>query len=200
MNTVTYKVVKGINPSPIERKIVRIFRKENISYRREVEFDGLVNPKTNRKLRCDFYLPDHNLILEYDGRGFHDSADVKYRGSLKDKFAKDNQISLYRIVGGEELNCFLVDVLKMDAGRHETRRHNVQNIDNFELVKVEYWVNLSKSDPERFYDEIVHLRSKLRQFQFYNLLRRHIKAISTCTRNIHFKNDKELIISTLRST
>lgn len=41
--------------------------KNNIKYVNQKSFDGLINPKTDRKLRVDFYLPDYDLVLEIDG-------------------------------------------------------------------------------------------------------------------------------------
>ena len=41
--------------------------KNNIRYVNQKTFDGLINPKTGRKLRVDLYLPDYEIILEIDG-------------------------------------------------------------------------------------------------------------------------------------
>jgi hypothetical protein len=38
-----------------------------ISYEKEKTFSTLKNPKTNKALRFDFYLPQLNTIIEYDG-------------------------------------------------------------------------------------------------------------------------------------
>lgn len=48
-------------------KIEKILEKNNIRYIKEKTFDKCVNPKTNRYLRFDFYLPDYNCCIEYDG-------------------------------------------------------------------------------------------------------------------------------------
>jgi very-short-patch-repair endonuclease len=37
-------------------------------YKKEKTFDDLRSPITNHKLRFDFYIPDLNLIIEYDGK------------------------------------------------------------------------------------------------------------------------------------
>lgn len=39
----------------------------NVSFEKEKTFIDCVNPKTNFLLRFDFYLPDYNIIIEYDG-------------------------------------------------------------------------------------------------------------------------------------
>lgn len=46
----------------------------NIEYEKQKTFDTLINPKTNKKLRFDFYLPSYNLLIEFDGEQY-----FKYR-------------------------------------------------------------------------------------------------------------------------
>lgn len=53
-------IVKG------ENRIVDYFIKNNIVFESQKTFDGLVGVK-NRKLRYDFYLPDYNILIEYQG-------------------------------------------------------------------------------------------------------------------------------------
>ena len=72
---------------------------KKIYFLKEVEFNLCVNPRTKKKLRFDFYLPALNILIEYDGVGFHDDTDTKYRDRVKTAFAKANEITLYRITG-----------------------------------------------------------------------------------------------------
>jgi len=44
------------------------FKTNNIIYNRQRSFDDCRNPETNRKLFFDFYLPNLNICVEYDGR------------------------------------------------------------------------------------------------------------------------------------
>ena len=79
----------------------------NIQFEREKTFNKCKNPKTNCSLRFDFYLPDYNCCIEYDGfthfianGGWNTEenlAGVQYRDNLKDIFCKDNGIGLVRI-------------------------------------------------------------------------------------------------------
>jgi hypothetical protein len=55
------KISKG------EDEIEKYLIKNNIEYIREKTFEGCINPKTNKKLRFDFYLPKCNIIIEYHG-------------------------------------------------------------------------------------------------------------------------------------
>ena len=72
---------------------------------KEKTFEDCINPKTNYKLRFDFYLPEYNICLEYDGEQhyrevpfFTDTlADRQYRDKIKDDYYLKNNIPLIRI-------------------------------------------------------------------------------------------------------
>ena len=97
-----------------ESKIYRTLMEMGIiNFTCEKTFDGCVAPDTNLPLRFDFYLPGHNLLIEYDGQAHFEK--VNYSGNLtekemvlrlkrtqkldkiKTKWAKDNGIKLLRI-------------------------------------------------------------------------------------------------------
>ena len=101
-----YTTYPGNKPSFAEEMLITRFRSEKVFYVREVSFDGLVNPKTGQPLRYDFYLPQFNLIIEFDGRQFHMSKEVRERDRIKTKFAEDNRIKLYRISGINNIGVF----------------------------------------------------------------------------------------------
>lgn len=98
MNYITFP---DCTPSPMESYIILKLRKAKVDFVREISFKGLINPKTNQNLRYDFYVPHFNLIIEYDGKEFHTSQEVKERDAIKDNFAKDKCIRMYRISGGK---------------------------------------------------------------------------------------------------
>lgn len=50
-----------------EHKIQTILNEMNVNFYSQYRFDDCVNPKTGAKLRFDFYLPDYNCCIEYDG-------------------------------------------------------------------------------------------------------------------------------------
>lgn len=97
-----------------ERKIYKTLMEMGIiNFVCEKTFEGCVAPDTNLSLRFDFYLPDHNLLIEYDGQAHFEK--VNYSGNLtkkemtqrlkrtqkldkiKTKWAKDTGIKLLRI-------------------------------------------------------------------------------------------------------
>lgn len=102
-----------------ELKIKRILDDKNINYRMQYSFDACKNPKTNRRLKFDFYLPDYNLCIEYDGEqhfyvnkilrsklwgGEKRYLQEQYRDSIKNNFCIINNITLLRIPYTEKNN------------------------------------------------------------------------------------------------
>lgn len=88
-----------------ERKISQILEHNNLSFEREYKFDDCINPLTKAILRFDFYLPNYNLCIEYDGiQHFEETSwrheglkDVQYRDSIKNNYCKEHNIKLIRI-------------------------------------------------------------------------------------------------------
>lgn len=84
-----------------EAKISDYLSENDILYQPQKTFDGLKYKKT---LFYDFYLPEFNMLIEYDGE-FHCSPifseeafeHEKKRDKLKTKYAMENNIALLRI-------------------------------------------------------------------------------------------------------
>ncbi len=77
----------------------------NENYETEVCFDGLINPRTNHKLRIDCYFKKSNIAIEYNGIQhyknipfFHNDKNSleyqKYKDELKKDYCKNNNIKL----------------------------------------------------------------------------------------------------------
>lgn len=90
-----------------EQKVSLFLEKNNIPYKIQKSFNDCRNSKTNYLLRFDFFIPLLNTLIEYDGE-FHyqdiiicgnelKCADAQRRDSLKNKYAKQNNIKLIRI-------------------------------------------------------------------------------------------------------
>ena len=85
-------------------KIKNILSKKNIDFESEKKFDDCYN---QRKLPFDFYLPDKNIIIEYDGEqhfrpieifgGKKTFEKLKINDKIKNNFCKKNNINLIRI-------------------------------------------------------------------------------------------------------
>lgn len=89
-------------------KIKNILTNNNILYIQEYVFSDCVNPQTNAKLYFDFYLPDYNCCIEYDGEQHFQKANNwntktdslqqrQYRDNIKNIYCEQNCINLIRI-------------------------------------------------------------------------------------------------------
>ena len=87
-----------------EEMINTYLSKHNVSYKTQVSFEDLRNPKTNRKLRFDFGLYDKNdnliYLIEYNGKQHYDASssfyteEGIYRDKLKIEYCNKNNIEL----------------------------------------------------------------------------------------------------------
>ena len=94
-----------------ELKIQKWLLNNNMIFEFQKKFNNCRNPKTNRKLTFDFYIPFNNLLIEYDGQQHFKSncyigkykttkKDLKetiFKDKIKNDYAKQNKIKLLRI-------------------------------------------------------------------------------------------------------
>ncbi len=62
-----------------EREIMKFLEDRGLFYEHQKTFENCVNPATGRRLKYDFWVPDMNLLLEYDGPQ-HVIVGMKIRG------------------------------------------------------------------------------------------------------------------------
>lgn len=110
------------NSSKGEDVIDKILNNYNIQHIRQYKFDDC---KCKQCLPFDFYLPDYNMLIEYDGRqhyeiveyfgGFDSFVDTKIRDTIKNEYCKKNNIKLIRIPYWEfdNIKNILVDKLNL---------------------------------------------------------------------------------------
>ena len=92
--------------------IAKLLDKNDIDYIQEHRFDDCKNIKTGYTLPFDFYLPDYNLLIEYDGeqhykpvkfggmsieRANKSFLKTQKRDNIKNQYCEDNKIPLLRI-------------------------------------------------------------------------------------------------------
>ena len=109
-----------------EMYLMNILNKENIKYDYQKSYSDLVD---ERKLSYDFYLPEYNLLIEYNGKqhyafyeryhrtihGFHKQL---HHDWLKRKYAKSNNINLliinYKIKKEKDIKRVLFEYLEQE--------------------------------------------------------------------------------------
>ena len=97
-----------------ERKIKEILTELEINFIQEKRFSDCVF-ESNKMARFDFYLPNENIIIEYDGRQHYQGPDtlvwssyqsqtkqealeeIHFRDALKNKYCQENNFILKRI-------------------------------------------------------------------------------------------------------
>ena len=94
-----------------EKKIERVLENHNIKFLKEYSFIGC---RYKQPLRFDFYLPEHNVCVEFDGDQHfvkldyeEDDNDFKIRqirDNIKNEYCKMNNIQLIRIRGKQDPN------------------------------------------------------------------------------------------------
>lgn len=102
-----------------EENIARILSENNIRFEREKKFDDLLSDN-NYQMRYDFYLPDHNRLIEFDGiqhfkqqensvwiKGNSSLPEIQKRDNIKNHYAISKGIFLVRIPYWERDNITL---------------------------------------------------------------------------------------------
>lgn len=92
-----------------EYAIYQVLEKLGLFFLTQYSFEDCVNDKTQAKLKFDFYLPDYNCCIEYDGTSHYTPnkygswnteesvKNTRYRDSIKNTYCKKRGISLIRI-------------------------------------------------------------------------------------------------------
>lgn len=93
----------GCIKSKGELKITQILKEHNIIFEQQKTFDTCRFPDTNALARFDFYLPEYNTLIEYDGRQHFDKNNPWYseynilHDQYKNQWCKENNVPLIRI-------------------------------------------------------------------------------------------------------
>lgn len=98
----------GCIKSKGEQKISKFLQEHNIIFQQQKTFDTCRFKDTNRPARFDFYLPEYNLLIEYDGQqhfyytnsGWNNQENFEknqQHDNFKNNWCKNNNIKLIRI-------------------------------------------------------------------------------------------------------
>lgn len=98
--------------SKMERRVGQVLDDHNIAYINHHHFDDCIGAKL--RLEFDYYLPDYNIVIEYDGRqhfmpvdyfgGEEKFAIQQQYDRTKDEYCRDNGIGMIRIPYYEDNN------------------------------------------------------------------------------------------------
>ena len=103
-----YTTSCGCINSQGENKIKQLLDDLQILYIQQFYFLDCRNPKTNCVLYFDFYLPDYNCCIEYNGEQHYIARkngiftqdkvnEIRYRDQIKKQYCQDNNIPLIEI-------------------------------------------------------------------------------------------------------
>ncbi len=111
-----------------ERRVADILNKLEINYQREKTFPTL---KDKSLLVLDFWLPDLEIVIEYDGeQHYKESSRGIYKGKLKsiqrrdrikDQWASDRKIPLLRIKWNEDPGKKIIEFLNKFIGLNKLK-------------------------------------------------------------------------------
>lgn len=99
----------GCLKSKGEYKIRQILEDLDISFQQQKYFKDLKNDNSGNYLYFDFYLPDYNILIEYQGEQHYKASgesgwntqeyfkNLQYRDNLKRKYCKEHNIYLLEI-------------------------------------------------------------------------------------------------------
>lgn len=97
----------GCMVSKGEEKVATVLSKQNIRFIKQKTFENLKS-NNNKHLYFDFYLPDYNCCIEYDGeqhygvnyRGWftkEEQQKIQERDKIKNQYCKNHNLKLIRI-------------------------------------------------------------------------------------------------------
>jgi very-short-patch-repair endonuclease len=100
-----------------EKEISKILKNKNINYLMEYKFDDCKNIIA---LPFDFYLPNYNICIEYDGQQHFKVIEIwggkdglerrKENDKIKTEYCKQNNIELIRIRYNENINEKMIEL------------------------------------------------------------------------------------------
>lgn len=103
------------NESRGEKEIALLLDENNISHLRQYKFEECKNVN---HLPFDFYLPEYNLCIEYDGRQHYEAVEffggerglryIQKNDEIKNKYCNDNNIKLLRIKYNDNISEKLI--------------------------------------------------------------------------------------------
>lgn len=116
-------------------KNISLFLKNNkIKFISQYKFSDCFFKSPNNPLRFDFYLPDYNICIEYNGEQHYKAIDwfgglekfeeQKRRDTIKKEYCKEKGIKLIEVAYNDEFDVEMDNILKAVNGGAYSRRNN----------------------------------------------------------------------------
>ncbi len=96
------------NISNGEQKLIDLFQKMDIQYEYQKSFDSCRFPNTNSLARFDFYLPDFDILIEYNGIQHYEYRENSKSWNTKENYDKTLYRDNYKQQWCQENNKVLV--------------------------------------------------------------------------------------------
>lgn len=128
-----YRAAVKYESSPKEKELQREFVAKKVRYTREVQFKGLKTPNEGW-YRADFFLPDKDMIVEYDGL-YHLTDEQKKIDAIKDEYYKSIGLTVIR-VNKDNYNKQLRKIFNVKLKGKKGKRKNKEKINSYELAKL----------------------------------------------------------------
>lgn len=123
-----------MNMSSGEKKISQILTKHKIDYIFEKKFDDC---KSITHLRFDFYLPDHNICIEFDGEQHFRPVDFEfnqfYRVPYEKSLARFKKIQTHDQIKNHYCNRHNIELIRISYKKFK----NIEHIINKRILKKE---------------------------------------------------------------
>ena len=117
-----------------ERYLVKIFNENNIKFESQKIFEGCINTETNRHLKFDFYLPEYNLCIEYQGKQHYEPVVFRHNSQkLKDAKTKKEKTKIKQDQK-EKAKKNLVKYKERDQIKRDYCKNN-----NINLLEIPYY-------------------------------------------------------------
>ncbi|MDY0270134.1 hypothetical protein [Trichloromonas sp.] len=101
-----------------EKEIKKYLDINNIKYEQQKPFNGC---KFKKPLKFDFYLPDHNICIEFNGEqhykpfkyfgGKESFKNIQKRDMIKESFCKENNLTLIKIKYNDDITKILNTII-----------------------------------------------------------------------------------------
>lgn len=128
-----------------EQMIIDILDKYDVNYIFQMKFDDC---KDKRKLPYDFYFPEYNLCIEFDGPqhfepkyGEEQFRITKLHDAMKDWYCRWNNIDLFRIPYWEAAHLEEILVAKLNLKINDVSQNLINAKSNSQSPKIKYIPN-----------------------------------------------------------